>query len=345
MKTACRLAVCALVVLAWSIALAEVTVKNYSWLQLPPSAVTASCGNPAGTGGSDHGHPDMFRWGERVWIPNGTLTADGTGDYWATLTFDKPRSVKLVKTQFWADESTQLQAFLIEGTTDGKTWTKIGSYDSGEMKTGDPLTPPDVTVTDGDYLAIRVRMSKGGYMYDRPERGGPGLYTIEPYGDGTLTDSEVNWANKENFATVASVSGMNQDSNTRFNDGALWEAARTGCKPGAWPADAYAQIDLGKSRTIGKVIVAWHMGYAQGIEATLFKVKYSTDGVTFNDVTGLSAPVRLAGPSAMQYTFDPVAAQYVRITDMVGTNYTLFTQVLVYGPDKQGGIPPAAAGP
>ena len=84
-------------------------------------------------------------------------------------------------------------------------------------------------MTDGEYLGIRVRMNAGGYAYGSSGRGGPGFWTIEPCGDGTLTDAEVNWANKPNFSTVATVFHMTQDGATRFNDGSVQELARTGC--------------------------------------------------------------------------------------------------------------------
>jgi len=106
MLTVRKLAVCAMIVLVWGVALADVSVTDYSWLQLPPGAVTASCGNPSGTGGNGNGTPALFRWGERCWIPDGALTGNGTGDYWGALTFDKARNVTSVTTQFWVSEGT-----------------------------------------------------------------------------------------------------------------------------------------------------------------------------------------------------------------------------------------------
>ena len=334
MRTNTAIALLLLVVVSFGIALAEdVAVSNYNWLQLPPGTVTPSIGstiNPSGAGGTGYGRPDYFRWGGRCWIPSNSLTSGGTADYWATLTFTQPRNVAKVKTSWWVAEGTQLKSFRIEGTTDGTTWVDIGGYDYGTFKTGDPLNPPDVSVTEGNYLGIRVRINSGQYVYGSSARGGPGLNGIEPISgaSATVSTSEVNWAHKASFGTTASVSGMNQDSGTLFNNGQLIEQGRTGCKPGAWPDNAYAQIDLGAVRTIGAIVIAWNDVY---YPFTL-KVKTSLDGVNFTDVTNQSQRALYSDGFASRTTFDAVDARYVRLTNMLGTNYSLFTQVMVYTP-------------
>jgi len=314
---------------------AAISVTNYNWLQLKPNDVTPFT-NPAG--GNGYGTPDFFRWGDHAWIPNGTKTQSGAGDYYAGLQLDRARNVKKVNVQWWANEGTAIQKVYIQGSTDGVSYTDIGNQDFGSLQTGQRFFS-NVNVTPGNYKYIRAVVKTGDYSYGNGSRGGPGIYAIEPYGDDTVYDNQVNWANKPNFSTTT----LNNDlffNGLRYNDGDLYddEGTRTGARSGdagPWAPydgvglDSWAQINLNGVRNIDSVVSVYDFGWT----STSYKIWTSLDGVTFTQVTGKSAPTQYAGgPGATGYTFDPTLARYVRVSDYANTaSYQLLNQVIVYG--------------
>jgi len=307
---------------------AAITVTDYNWLQLPAENLTASVGNARGTASNGYGVPEDFLWGNYVWIPDGALTANGTGDYWACVQFDQPRNVTRVRVQWWYQEGTGIRKYTIQGSADGRTWTDIGVYDHKTMLTGGSREYHDVPVTSGHYLAIRVYVKAGDYQYGKDDRGGPGLLAIEPIGSGTVVPGKVNWANGPTFHTVITNNNCKFDG-LRYNDGYLFddEQERTGSE-GTWPPGSYAQLDLGTARTLNKMVVAWDSGWA----GNTFNIAYSADGVTFTPVSGKSAPLNYNHWSATGFTFTPATARFWRITDAGGAQYNLLNQVMVYGP-------------
>ncbi len=306
-----------------------VDVTGYNWLQLPAGYITAKSGP---SGGNGYGNPNDYIWGNHVWIPDGTMTANGTRDYWATITFNEPRNVSKVRVQWWAQEGTGLRKYSIQGSSDGVGFSDIGSYDLGSMNTALARQYYDVTVPTSLYLAIRIYIKAGDYQYSRSDRGGPGIYAIEPLGTGKLENDEVNWANKPNFNTATANGGSFAFNGLRYNDGYLFddEGARTGRNSGNWVAGEYAQLDLGSSRTMNKVVVVWDASYA----ANTFTISYSDDGSVFTNVTGQSAATNINNWSATSFTFNNVKGRYWRFTNMVqtGAGYALLNQIMMYGP-------------
>jgi hypothetical protein len=310
----------------------SVSVTNYNWLQLRPAEVTTLIGGGVG-GASGYGAPDFYRWGEHAWIPDGALTSNGVSMYWAGLRLDQPRNVQHVAVQWWAIESTAISNYFIDASPDGSSWTTIGAWTNTSMKTGTRFID-DVDVIDGDYRYVRVRILPGAYVYANAARGGPGLYAIEPFGTGTVLSTSVNWANKPNFSTVASINGLSFNG-TRFNDGRLYddEAIRTGNNPGNWDTTDYAQIDLGAIRWIDTMIAVADFGW----KMTNFSVQVSLDGSIYTTAANLQPRVSYAALGAVERRFDTTRARYVRLTDAkTDQSYALLNQILVLG----GPVPP-----
>ena len=307
----------------------RIPVHDYNWLQMRPGRVTPSIGTVDGMAlGSAIGSAQSFRWAEHVWIPAGGYaggTGHGTTNYYAAMQFDELRGVHSVNVQWWANEGTAITRYYIDGSTNGTTWTQIGSFTNGFAKTGQQFVDT-MAVTNGLYLAVRVRIMAGDYTYANDGRGGPGLYAIEPIGEGSLLPEDVNWANKTNFLTAVANNGLT-DNGTLYNDGNLYDgdAYRTGTAGRNFNPGDYAQIDLGARRWIKTVIVSWDMGY----RASSFKVRYATDVSSFQEVSATVGPTVFNDTSMLD--FAPVKARYVRLTDCVGTPHALFNQMMVLG--------------
>jgi hypothetical protein len=326
---------CAMALLLPAVGRADtVQVGNYSWLQLPPADVTAIVGGGVG-GGSGYGTPGAFRWGDRTWIPDGTLTSNGASMYWAGLQFDQARRMTNVWVQWWASEGTSISNYFIDGSADGTSWTNIGQRDNGLYKTGEFLdTNP---VTNGLYRYVRVRLEPGGYTYGNAGRGGPGFTTIEPYGYGAVDVAQVNWANKANFGTAVAINGLDF-TGLGYHEGTLIDrgSPRTG-DTGNWEAGDYAQIDLGTKRRIQGAAVAWEYQW----RATSFVIRCSNDGVNFIPTTLLSGSTIYSGSDApsVGITFAPVYARYVRMTDVLTPNaHAIMNTLLIHGAPPAGSL-------
>ena len=308
--------------------LVALPVINYSWLQLPAASVTTFVGSSAASSGTGYGDQNDFRWGDWVWIPNGTLTGNGTLDYWAGVMFPRALPVSSVRVEIWSStgEGAAMKKFYVQGSSDGNSFSDIGSYDYGSMQNNGRLIR-DVTVTAGTYKAIRVLFKVGDYTYGNAGRGGPGLLAIEPAGNGALPLAEINWAHKATFNTVTSISAMPYNG-TRFNDGYLFDddGVRTG-KLTDWVAGDYAQIDLTAPRNIAKAVVVWDGSY----RANSYEISYSNDGTNFTVVAGKSAITKYTDTGAGEYTFNAANARYWRITLCASGSYNLLNQVMLYG--------------
>ncbi len=327
---------------------ADVAVSNYNWLQLKPGRVTAFVGgasmnlrNPSITGYVEQ----AVRWSAKAWIPDTNINAVATADYWGGLQFDKARQVTNVAVELWFNSTTVgVRKFYVDGYPltgpQAGTWVEIGNHDFGSMLTATDYRRQAVTVTTGEYQKIRVRFAAGDYQRD-PTYAGPGIWGIEPIGNGTLADDEVNWANKPNFGTVASNNGLDYNGlgyvDGLFNDGD--NSTRTGDN-GSWESGDYAQIDLGQARRIGMAVIVPQSAHVP----STFKVQYSTDGTSYQAVTNTSPIIRhsvmpnnVVGGLVM--SFDPVSARYWRITDLVViSTHTIFNEVLLFDqptPEKQ----------
>lgn len=317
---------------------ADVGVSNYSWLQIP-DGIVAGVGNPAApfntSGYTGHMSLEHYRWGGRCWIPNGTLTANGAGDYWAAIQLDKPRNVKQIRLQYWAGEGAQVRRFRLEGSADGTTFASIGLYEYGNFTVGDGVVLT-ISVTNDTYQVVRVRMNGTTSQPGDPDylpgtnpgsRGGPGFTLIEPFGDDDVADNKVNYANKPVFATTATCGSGLEFVWTEFNNGTLEDFNRVG-EQMPWGDGRYFQLDLGAARRIYRSILVSDDGWGAATAA----FAYSTDGTSFVPVSGLSTPIIRASQAsgALEYTFTPTEARYWRVTGATGSSYTLFNQWMLY---------------
>ena len=321
-----------------------VAVTNYSWLQIP-DGIVAGVGKPSNpfntNGWTGFGTPECYRWGKNPWIPSGTLTGGGTDDYWAAIQLDEPREVHTVSAQFWASEGAQLRRFKVEGSSNGTTFAQIGAYDYGSFV----INPPDQTlaVTSGVYRVVRIRMNgtasqPGDPDYlpgtsDPPNRGGPGVGLLEPFGTGEADYRKVNVVNAAQFGTVGSCSAALELKWTGFNNGTLADGNRVG-EQMPWAAGEYFQIDLGAPRLVDRSILVGDDDWG----ALTAAFAYSTDGASFQAVSGLSAPIVHVGQAlATEYTFTPAMARYWRVTDATASSYALFNQWMLYALPPPGG--------
>jgi prepilin-type N-terminal cleavage/methylation domain-containing protein/prepilin-type processing-associated H-X9-DG protein len=321
--------------------LAPQAVSNYSWLQLLPAGnITLTVGSQSvadtDNSGAVTGHDNLLNalWSTWTWIPNGTLTGNGTKDWWATLKLDKPRNVTKVKTKWWssAGESATIKKFYIQGSSDGITYTDIATKDFGSFQNSTDLYA-EVPVTVGDYKYIRLLIKTGDYTYGNANRGGPGIHCIEPIGSGLVNANEVNWGHRDSFTTTISNPGTGWYQTTnRWHDGIMMDDGgnRQGGSPTAWPASCYAQIDLGTPRNISKMTIVWENAYVGNNSST---IEFSTDGTTYSAVTK-SAPIQHGSTSrgGTSYTFGPTVARYWRLSGVSGSSYCLFNQILLFGP-------------
>jgi hypothetical protein len=346
-----------------ALAAPSIPVNNYNWLNLAPGDVTAFIGGEPG-GGTGYGSPAFFRWGEHVWIPNTTLggnqshttpflSAGTTGNfnvhgglgqapYYAGLDLGQPREIEDVLVQWWANEGTSIKKFTLQGSNDKVNWTDLavhdyGSYVQGSGQLGGTLRTNVVLSTPGEYRYVRVYVAAGDYTHrilepmDSPgtylishERGGPGLYSIEPRGDGVLYPYQTNLANNNTFATSVLNNGL-VFNGTRYNDGYLFddEATRTGTDD--WDADDFIQLNLGAVKGIDRVILVWDYVWQGNASVQL---QYSVDGKNFLNVP---SPMLTPLPGAMQVDFGQVNAQYVRLVSASGGSpWELINQFMVY---------------
>ncbi|OPZ31418.1 MAG: F5/8 type C domain protein [Lentisphaerae bacterium ADurb.BinA184] len=339
-KRILAMAMMAAVVLAAGARAADVNVSDYSWLQLAPTAVTPIVGGAELVSPySAHGSIGDFRWGNFTWVPNWQLTGGGAATYWAGIQFDRPREVETVNVQPWTSSGQELRRYYVDGYADGAWSLGIGSHDYEEM--GQYQSTVTVNVTDGVYEAIRVRYEPGDYTGTSDGYGGPGFRTIEPFGDGVLSLGDVvNYANQPNFSTTISANILGSPTHTDprvqggWNNGTLRDDnPQNGCN-GNWVPGDYLQIDLGASRTIDRVTVCGNGEYTP----KSYNVYVSADGAVYTQVTaGLSGgdryPLTTGYLAALEYTFNPLEARYVRITDAVVNSggYILISQVMVAG--------------
>jgi len=356
------LIVAAAMAVAWSAA-SEVTVTNYSWLQLAPDKVTPFVGNLADefktTNTSVHGQIGDYRWGNWTWAPyydvtyylHGDNEDKALGTWWAGVTLDQPRNVTQVNVGLWGSGTEQTNAFYIDALVNG-VWTEIGYHSFGGTMTDDMYVPTyaqsttvSVPVTAGDYQTLRVRFEVDGFRGDNAHNegyGGPGLTMIEPVGNGALVAGErVNWANQANFGTTitnhfvrgegdtADIRNNGGWNNGTFSDQNPWNGMNRPLQDGE-----YMEIDLKEVRAIDNITALFNGSYF----TTSFRVwvREDTDS-PFTEVIlseGAFYPENAGYKGALSYDFAEVDARYVRITDAIGgggDGYWGISQVLVNG--------------
>ena len=325
----------------------KISVDNYNWLQLPAAQVQISGhivnddlteGNPLNSGYASY---PLMRWGSRAWLPgrgNGNGTDTGATNYAVAVTFDKPRYVSKVVNQWHLESGITVSRYYVDGMDANGNWAPIGTNTLSQPWTqnypGSQTGESTLPVVAGDYKAVRVRIMAGDYEPGtNGAYGGPGFWSIQPYGGGVLEENEVNWANAIFSTTTAQVGGNFR--NATLNSGSFtdWDTlSRYGNdskKNGddavnAWDTydanaqNAYAQIDLGELRWFDRAVMLW---VREGYSASDIDVLASATGTAPEDFTRMdfiayTNMVSLqSGYVALEATFAPVKARYVRLAN------------------------------
>ena len=322
------LAAC-LALIANSATAATVNVSNYSWLQLKPNDVTPIIGSFTGINTTAFGSTADVRWGDYVWIPTNTMTANGTEMYYAGVQLDQSRPIDKVRLQ-WYTAGLSVSQYFVDGSNDGAIWTTIATQTG---PTPADQSANDVSVTPGSYQFVRVRFEGPDYA-SNASYGGPGLMLIEPFGTGTLSGDKVNWANAA-FGTTITNTGFTTYNGTAYSDGTLQDRGGvtywTGT-PGNWGAGEYTTINLGTERLINSATSVWSHPYG----GNDFEVQYSLDGTTFFNVANPAAAINhspTSGIGATEINFDPTIARYIRMLNASGgSGFTLMNQMLLHSP-------------
>jgi hypothetical protein len=325
---------------------ADVMVSNYSWLQLPADEVKVSVGGVSTPTPSGHGNIGDIRWGNFVWTPHKTLSANGTASYWAAVTLDKPRLIESVRVDMWNSDGEGALRYYVDGQLPDGTWINIGVQEFASLTNQGLLNTSVIDTIDGVYQTVRVRFEPGDYTAGG-SYGGPGLYMIEPIGSGELKPYQVNIANRDLFGTTVvntfdtSIGGRLVNSNGIWNagvNGTLSEGnTRAGVQGSFLANDEIVEQMVLNLNGLKKVDTITLVGNGASYTPLSFTITYSPDGgSTYLPVTLLSGPTFYPADAgyrgAVSYTFEDVMATHVRITNasMGSSGYALITQILAY---------------
>ncbi|MGI6495379.1 MAG: discoidin domain-containing protein [Kiritimatiellia bacterium] len=338
----------------------RIPVAGYNWLQLPGDDVAVAGvildadGAPCSLPWSGYGAPSYLRWGYHVWIIHGagngcgTALTDaavdpGTGwyigqtNYAGVVTLAAPRNVSKVNVQLWASEGASFKRFFLDGSADGTNWTPCATFESETAVTGTPVYT--YNVPSALYKAFRVRFMAGDYTGGHAGRGGPGIYCIQPCGDGLVEPNEVNWANAGNFGAVLGYSGINHAPGLNANGNGnlagdfLWgDGGRVGTISRGFEEGDYIQVDLGYARWLRSMTILWN--YIGGDLA----LQGSRDGETFEAIAFTRDDPLF--PRASNLDFDGMGKyRYIRIVDgtNTATGHFLVNQILLMGAEPPKG--------
>ena len=333
-----------------------IPVTDYSWLQLRDGYKPFVGGTAINkdyefdNNYTGHGPMWLFLSGIQSWSPTSALTDSGNGDFWAGVLFTQPRNVKRVKLMIRANEGVKVVRYTIEGSTDGVAFTAIGSEDFGSFQEGNPIER-SLTVTEDNYLAIRIRFNGNtstandpDYTFGSNNRAGPGLWCIEPYGDGDITAFDINVANVNCFTTSTS---FNADKTFGgYNNGIIAQRVGDGVgvnlagnynnsgRPAGWPEGMYIQMDLGEPQRLHcmKFFMAID-GWPRTTDDWTFE--YSNDNIAYARIPYTKSIISLIpdGQARIPITFqfEPIEARYWRVTGADATSGAVyFMQWLCY---------------
>ena len=180
-----------------------IPVTDYSWLQLRdgfrPFIGNPNIGDVFYNENEYEGHNTMwvFCSAMQSWCPRAPLTDSGNGDYWAGIEFTQPRKIHKLGMWIRANEGVTIRRYTIEGSTDGTTFSAIGSRDFGSFQANwDPGYEMVALSVTNKYLAIRILfrgtdstkdeqtgLSDPDYSWggSNSNRAGPGFWCIEPF--------------------------------------------------------------------------------------------------------------------------------------------------------------------
>jgi len=362
---------------------ANVAVTDYNWLQLQSNKVTASVyyisddlsevwgdlRHPVN--GWNQGVPEAFRWGVMVWRPRAgmlgprtNLTTSvpgvnaaacfGESNYCSVVTFDAPRDVYKVITQFeLPNDTVTVSKYYVDGKDVNGDWQNgIGSE---YLNAGTPgsfvngangIIWRELAVTRGDYLAIRIRLMAGDYTtYVGENDAAPGFFAINPIGDGVIDFADVNWANATNFQARVSARGMDSGwtagTNT-LNTGTLLNLGLGTHQVGvvnsttwswAYP-DKFIQVDLGERRWVDSVRLLYPNAHF-AIGADVYVANDDGDDGNFKKTEdSIFAHLFAAQGRTSEIRLAPVKARYIRLTNVErqhASAHLFVNQIMVMG--------------
>lgn len=207
-----------------------------------------------------------------------TRWSSGYGDpQWIRVDLGSTRAIDEVRLSW---EAAYAQAYQVQASSDGATWTTISSTTTGDGGTD------DLTGLSGSGRYVRV------YATQRATGYGDSLFDLEVYGQPAATPTNLSAGRPTTASSVEDGTSFTAGLATDGDPATRWSS---GYSDPQWIA-----VDLGATRTINRVALAWEAAYAQA-----YQVQVSMDGTTWttayatttgdgglDDLTGLTATGR-----------------------------------------------------
>lgn len=198
----------------------------------------------------------------------------------------------------WTDSSATTNGYVIQYSTDGKTWTDVSSQTVSREDRVDTCRFDAVTTR---YIRAYITAVDAKVVY-------PSIYEFEIY------NSEYNDTHEQtvNFA----LSGSAFDGGTgNYSSENTAAAAIDGDISTGWQAtgsvsngNIYLAVDLGKTMTVGSVNIRWEETTRSAKGG--YVVQYSNDAYNWSAVQGTEYTY---GPTGDTVYFDSVSARYIRV--------------------------------
>jgi hypothetical protein len=185
----------------------------------------------------------------------------------------------------WYRGDLRTAGFTIQVSTDATTWTDVFNGRSSGSMLG--LQPYDIATVTARYIRI--------VGFGNAENNWNSITEVEIHGPSSL-DNRLD--------VVAVIASDFQDPNVPTNTldrnlGTRWSAEGDG---------QWIRYDLGESKTISQVPIAWYRG---DVRIARFEIEVSSDASEWRQVfSGASSGTAVA---LQTYDFSDVMAQYVRI--------------------------------
>jgi hypothetical protein len=241
-----------------------------------------------------------------------TVSLTGTGTAPGPVLNANPASLSFARTAVGSSTAAQTVTVTNSGTTSATV--------SGVAVTGDfSQTNNCATIAVGASCTVSV--------------------TFKPTAAGARTGTLTVTSNANNSPTTVSLSGNGIDSTTNIaagqpasassSNGAFVPANLTDADPSTYWESAngsfpqWAQVDLGQSYSIGKLILKLPPSTAWGARTETLSVLGSTDGTTFSTIVG-SAGYTFdpnANNNTVTITFSATTARYVRVNITANTGW------------------------
>jgi hypothetical protein len=226
----------------------------------------------------------------------------------------------------WYNGNARVMTFTISVSNDGSTFTNVLT---NQRSSGTTTSPESYNFADVNARYVRITVT-GNTANNYASITEVDVYAADggPPPPPPPPDSCTQLMLPGSSATASGFQSRNTPSNTLDNNlGTRWSNLGL---------PSFIQYDLGQSRLVCSVDIAWYNGNAR---VMTFTISVSNDGSTFTNVlTNQRSSGTTTSPES--YNFADVNARYVRITVTGNTanNYASITEVDVYAAD--GGPPP-----